>query len=209
MKNKLKNNLNIINPYFNLFENWKKEISKNDLDNSDKFNRLLRAMSWVFAHAIPTKEAITEIIKYNPIVEIFAGSGYWAWVLKKSGCKIEPYDNHNFCKIKNDYSLCPYPYYWLKPKTGTPDILKNNKFINYTLLLCWPPDEDEGEEAAKCLEYFKGSRLLYVGQKENGKTAGKKYFDILKKNWLPIKEIKLPSWSDSYSCELIIYNKIT
>lgn len=198
----------MMNPYLTLFKNWEDSL-KGVKSNLNEFERLLRVMNWVFAHAIPTEEAINEMIKYSPIVEIFAGSGYWAWILKTRGCEIEPYDNHSFTKEINNYSLCPYPYYWLKPKTGTPDILKDNKFINYTLFLCWPPDENQGEEAANCLEYFRGSKLLYIGQNENGKTAGKKYFDILKKDWSQTKKIELPSWSDFYTCELYIYNKNT
>ena len=196
-----------MNIYLTLFKNWE-EI---DVGSCDNFKKLLRVMNLVFSYAIPTDEAITEILNYSPIVEMFAGSGYWAWVLKNKGCNIELYDNHSFSIKQNEYypALCPNPYYWIKPKTATPDILKENRFHNYTLFLCWPPDENIGKEAAECLKFYTGNKLIYIGQKENGKTGGKIFFNKLKKEWSPNKIIKLPSWSNFYSCELYIYNKKT
>lgn len=103
------------NPLFDIFEAVNsgdadlltallgQEISLND--ELDKFlldykarNISTRLFSW----AIPNKKAIDICSNYGPIVEVGAGTGYWAWLLRKQGVSVEaldilPYVN-NWCR---------------------------------------------------------------------------------------------------------------
>ena len=45
-----------------------------------------------FSWAIPNEEALDAIAAVGPIVEIGAGTGYWAWLLQKRGVDVVAYD---------------------------------------------------------------------------------------------------------------------
>src|SRR5579883_1374914 len=47
-----------------------------------------------YAHAIPTNTALTAIADFAPIIEIGAGTGYWAFLLRRRGVDIICYDRH-------------------------------------------------------------------------------------------------------------------
>jgi hypothetical protein len=45
-----------------------------------------------YAFAVPTREALETISQYAPIVELGAGTGYWAWLLRRRGVDCVAYD---------------------------------------------------------------------------------------------------------------------
>lgn len=45
-----------------------------------------------YAWAVPTTEAIAAIAPFAPIVEICAGAGYWAWLVRQFGVEIIAFD---------------------------------------------------------------------------------------------------------------------
>lgn len=51
-----------------------------------------RVLSERFAWAVPTDEAILAIAELGPIVEIGAGTGYWAWLLEQAGAEVLAFD---------------------------------------------------------------------------------------------------------------------
>lgn len=197
------------NPYLCLYNNWKEH---NDHERESTFQDLLSSLSWVFAHAIPNEDSIDVIRKHTPIVEMFAGSGYWASVLISEGCDIEAFDDFSFFREKvrysnKEYCRCPNSFFWTKIEEGTPSVLSNKKYDKYTLMLCWPPDDGDGKDAADCLKYYGGKTLIYIGQEEGGCTAGKKFFEMIDKEWDLDEELALPSWP-KYESSLFLYNKI-
>lgn len=82
-------------------------------------------------------------------VEIGAGNGYWASLLKQLGVNITAYDERPWNPSK-------YPV-----RKGGP---KDLKYIpsTYSLFLCWPPHWNEmGYES---LLNFRGDRVVYIGE---------------------------------------------
>lgn len=189
------------------FPEWEKGLSKQDFPD---WMKVCDKFSWIFSYSIPTDEAINEMKKYSPIIEMGAGLGYWAWILRNENCVIESFDNKSyFNKIieNNSYSLksISNPEYWIEVKDGNPDILKTN-YENYTLFLSWPISEKEGEMASDCLKYYSGNNLLYVGELEGGHTGGELFLSLLNSEWLLKRKIRLPSWP-GYDDNFYIYEK--
>jgi tetratricopeptide (TPR) repeat protein len=77
------------NPYLEIFELLNNRYSASD---ARRFGRdsLVRKYSW----AIPDEEALATIGSYTPLVEIGAGTGYWAALLRKRGADMIAYDSH-------------------------------------------------------------------------------------------------------------------
>ncbi len=150
-----------------------------------------------YSFAIPTKEAIREISKFSPIVEIGAGSGYWASLLEKNGAKVLAYDKY---PEENKYK---FTHRYTKVEKAGEEILEKID-PSYTLLLCWPNyDNDFGYNALKT---FKGENLIYIGEPEGGCTGNGKFHKELAKNWELTKEITIPQW-DGIHDSIMIYKR--
>lgn len=135
-----------------------------------------------YAWAIPNLKALKAIKKYSPIIELGAGSGYWAYELNKIKTQIKAFDNFSW---KEEFIKSWYPV-----KKGTPSIIQ--KYPNRTLLLIWPPQKDNF--AINCLKYYKGNTLIYVGEDHGGCTANDAFFENLNTNWELKKIINIPQW---------------
>lgn len=150
-----------------------------------------------YAFAIPTKEALKEISKYSPIVEIGAGSGYWASLLKKNGAEILAYDKYH---KDNKYNFT---------KKYTEVLQSDEKILktldpSYNLLLCWP--NYDNDFAYKSLKLFKGVILIYIGEPEGGCTGDEKFHNLLQKDWSLIQNISIPQW-DGIHDQINIYKR--
>ncbi len=114
----------------------------------DKGLDLVEKWAW----ACPDRRALNIISHYAPIVEVGCGKGYWARLLRDI-CDVDivAYDKYV------DISSCH-----TKVSVGGPEVLKQTKNMNRTLLLCYP-DENEAI-AAECLDNFKGDTIIHVGE---------------------------------------------
>src|SRR5882724_7117397 len=55
--------------------------------------KLKAAIAGHFAWAVPTEDAIQTVSKYSTrVVEIGAGSGYWAWTMRQAGIAVVAFD---------------------------------------------------------------------------------------------------------------------
>ena len=150
-----------------------------------------------YAWAIPTEEALDTIVKYSPIIEIGAGTGYWAYLLHQKGTNIicfdkEPYNNH-WCRNQ-----------WFEIKSGSFEVLTIQENKNRNLFLCWPPYDDSF--ATKCLNHFRGNYLIYIGECQGGCCADDDFFELLEKNYMKIKYVSLLQWSGIHD-DLYIFKR--
>lgn len=116
-----------------------------------------------YAWAIPTDEAISLLLACSPLVEIGAGTGYWASLVAAAGGEIRAFDN-----------APPY----LRPNRWCDDTLFHPVaeggvemaafHSDHSLFLCWPP---LGSFAADLLDHYRGNQLLYVGERWEGWNA--------------------------------------
>jgi len=144
---------------------------------------------WVkqYAWAIPTEKAIQKLCDLSPIVEIGAGTGYWASLVKQLGGEIVCYDkflNHNK---------------WFSVLQGGPEVL--SKYPDYTLFLCWPPYATS--LAFDCLKAYQGKHFVYVGEDDSGCTGCDDFHELRHKQFVEIEEIKIPQYHGIHDCMFI------
>jgi hypothetical protein len=141
-----------------------------------------------YAFAIPTEAALATLARFAPIVELGAGTGYWAHLLRRRGVDCVAFD-------AAPPDLAPNPnrfnaFTWTAVEPGGVEVLREH--ADRTLLLCWPSYQDPF--AACALRAYAGSRLAYIGEAAGGHTADDAFFAQLERDWLPLQEVPLPNW---------------
>ena len=162
----------LINPYFDLFR---------ILETLPPEMRLAarKKLIWAYAWAVPNEAAMTVLREHEPILEIGAGSGYWAWLARQTGARVRAYD-------RNAAAASPH---WGEVLEGSTEQIR--EYPDHALLLCWPPlDEPLAEEA---LQEFQGGTLIYAGE-HRGRTASSPFHDRLDSEFQRIREVPIPRW---------------
>jgi len=167
---------------------------------------LRRMYSW----AVPSRAALNLVAKTSPngVVEIGAGSGYWAGLLRANGVPtlavdilppaLEGHNGHHSLDFGAGHRQNVPPFTTVE--TGGVEVAA--KHPDKTLFLCWPPPEDQdeglhgGEQqnmALESLNAYRGNTVVYVGGRE-GSTAGEKFHSQLKEEWNLRHQLALPRW---------------
>lgn len=197
-----------INPYWDVVRN----IPGNPLDmkycktwspdwsgHGRSRGELCRTYSW----AIPDPESLAFLAQWvnEPVVEMGAGTGYWAWQLSQMGFDIVAYDqdpphvsgkNHwhsprNGAEgdLTNETRSTFFPV-----QEGTPESLKSH--AERILFLCWPPYDDT--MAFHCLENYAGNRIVYIGEGSGGCTADDAFHERLEQEWQEVASHRPVQW---------------
>jgi len=139
-----------------------------------------------YAWGTPTEEILRKVQASGPIVEMGAGSGYWAWLLRTLSADIVAYDA--FAGPRRNMNVSSLSgISWTEVGFGGPEVLTDHS--DRTLLLCWPP---AGDMAFRCLDYWKGDVLAYVG--DPSVTADEAFHARLRQEFREISRIRAPSW---------------
>lgn len=148
-----------------------------------------------FSWAIPSMLAIQEIAEFadgETILEIGAGMGLWARLLRDSGVKVvatDPYPGTSYSDPQREY---------VGVYTTVEKLTDEQALVAYpdadVLMLCWPPYQDPMADYA--LRAFTGSRVVYIGEYLGGCNATDRFFYQLEE-WsaLQIRQILLPQWA--------------
>lgn len=136
-----------------------------------------------YAWGTPTEAILRQIQAPGPIVEMGAGSGYWAWLLRTLSADVVAYDQcGRGLNVSNLGGIS-----WTDVLSGGPEVLAEHS--DRTLLLCWPPP---GTMAASCLHYWKGDIIAYVG--DPAVTADEEFHARLRGEFRLATQIRAPSW---------------
>jgi hypothetical protein len=181
------------------------ELRRFQRDHSLRFvgSHLLRREATIkYAWAIPDDAALDMIGRYGPVVEVGAGTGYWAGLLAERGIDVVALDLWPAGHPQNFWHSTPGVYY---PVEEAP-VEAAARHPNRTLLLCWPPyapsqdvrmspPEDPENWVRKDFDRFTqwsrpneepdmalmallayeaagGQRVVYIGEGAGGATAG-------------------------------------
>lgn len=152
-----------------------------------------RQLVWAFAWAVPASEAVAEIVSHGPLIEVGAGTGYWAWLLRQAGADIVAYDR-----------AVEAPPFWSEVSLGGPERVAEH--ADRTLFLCWPP---MGEPlAADCLSVYRGERVLSIGERgEAARTGDARFRELLARDFAEERQLGLPCWPGFTDC-LTVYQRI-
>jgi hypothetical protein len=138
-------------------------------------NILVPRFSW----AIPTESVLATIARYTPLIEVGAGTGYWADLLQRRHVDILPLDS------------APPQHTWVPVMGGRGEWLISC-YAARTLMLCWPPAGSP--MAAQTLERYRGSTVVYIGEPRGGSTGDEAFHDALAREWDAIERVTLPQW---------------
>lgn len=127
-----------------------------------------------FAWACPTPAALDMIARHGPVLEIGAGSGYWAWSLRNLGVDVVAFDDYSWSE-SNTTAWFPV---W---HGGTRWAVR---YPERTLLLVWPPYKTD--MAVRALRRYSGDTVVYVGEDEGGCNATDDFFAELAHRWTQI-----------------------
>ncbi len=103
-----------------------------------------------YAWAVPDNTALGIIKHFSPIIELGAGRGYWASLLRDMLVDIIAVDKYSSMKTHT------------KVLTGEPKILKKAEHAQRALLLCYPDDRES--MSMECLEHFRGETIIHIGE---------------------------------------------
>ena len=172
-----------MNPYYSEY------IKLRELDPFEVYKArtmLVRRFAW----AIPDMRVITELAnRHRAIVEIGAGTGYWAWLLKQAHVQVMAFDAYTPTSGTNYYQ---HVIEWTTVYQGDHTVL--SRFApNWSLLLCWPPYSEP--MGTNCLKLFKGNKVIYVGEYDGGCTGDTEMHTMLERNWTLVRQSDIPQWS--------------
>jgi len=148
----------------------------------------------LFAWAVTDPEAlsaIVEVSKDNGVLEIGAGSGYWASLLSESGVDVVAYDNNAM-----DFDVY---HYFIQHEEPDWDFMKDRNSF-----LCWPLYDDS--MAYDCVKKYKGNAIIYIGEDREGCNANKDFFNYIYDNFNIYKEVSIEQW-DGLHDNLCIFKK--
>ena len=146
----------------------------------ESYHQYRREWAKKYAWAIPNAEAIERIVEESPIVEIGAGTGYWAWLIDQKGGDIICYD----VDPPTDEEA------WYDVKWG--DHEKASAFPNRTLFLSWVSyNEDWG---LKALKNYEGDTVIVIGEGSGGCTGDSGFHSRLAHNWKVVDSVNIPQW---------------
>lgn len=178
------------NPYYREHQAFV-DANAGSLSGLDQLrSELVKKYSW----AIPNEEALDAIkASAGPkgVVEIGAGNGYWADLLRQRGVNVLAFDQ---APVETDEN-----HYWVGGNHESwTEVLPGNEFMasaepERALLLVWPPMESPF--AARALLNYTGDTVIYVGEDSLGCTADKDFFGLLRRDWEHVGGVNIPVWS--------------
>jgi len=146
-----------------------------------------------YSWAVPTPEALEVIKSYGPIVEMGAGTGYWAALLRFAGVDVLAYD-----KAPGDNEQAAM--LWTEVLEGSPSVLREVDPCR-NLLLCWPPYH--GSMGSESVRAFRGERILYIGEREGGCTGDEEMHRILAEEYRLEQVVALPNWEHCHDSLMV------
>ena len=157
-------------------------------------HELVTEYSW----AIPTEEALDAIERHASagVVEIGAGTGYWARFLRARGMFVQAYDlePHDNPQAQGR---------WSPVEIGGPE--KAALWPKCALMLCWPPYDTP--MALRSLVAYSGDTFIYIGEADGGCNGDKNFHKLVEKRWEEVEYVSLPQWPGIHD-GLTVYKRI-
>jgi hypothetical protein len=159
------------------------------LERDLAFYRARHEMVLKYAWAIPHDGALEELVKLGPIVEVGAGGGYWAGLLRARGADVIAYD----CAPAGEERNVQAHRKWSEVERGPASIAK--LYPDRALFLCWPPFKLPMAHIALAA-YLRagGQTLAYIGEGNGGCTADDAFFDLIETSMIEVDSHALHQW---------------
>lgn len=138
--------------------------------------------------AIPSPESIAYILGVlngRRVVELGAGSGYWAWLLSQCGIKVNAYDRAPVGhpeswfsgKVLEELGEDLVPNEWHPVQRGSVEVLDLTENRSRVLFLCWP--DYSTPFAYEAVKAFHGNTVIYIGEGPYGCNADESFWELM------------------------------
>jgi hypothetical protein len=166
---------------------WPLSLKLDRVDDLVDGFRARRELCRKYSFAIPNDEAIACLVRHSPIVEIGAGTGYWAKLVAEAGGDLRAFDNFRWKHLKGQFGR------WFPVERGTPETA--GEFPDRTLFLCWPPYNTR-MAARALIAHAKtgGQKVIVVGESDGGCTANAEFFGRLEWKYEVTETVDIPQW---------------
>lgn len=131
-----------------------------------------------YAYGVPTDEALDAIAGGSPagVVELGAGTGYWARLLHERGVDVVAYDRWPPPSGNNRFVDDVTP--WFPVRSGDESVVARH--ADRTLLLVWPTrNEVWPADALTLFHAAGGTRVVFVGEGPGGRTGDSVLYALL------------------------------
>lgn len=150
----------------------------------------------LYAYATPSPAALDLLATYAPLIEVGAGTGYWAYALRMrhTDVNIVAYDKNPPVAGKDARSNAYHGR-----AEGWTTVLKGGveaiaAYPRANLFLCYPPPDSD--MALQALRLFKGEYICYCGE-YRGDTGTKSFEQLLEQTFSCVTRLALPNWADT------------
>jgi hypothetical protein len=158
-------------------------ITKNLYDH-----HMRRLFNFKLSWSIPSEYAVDCIIKFinkhGSALEVGAGHGLWAFLIKKGANIIATDSNISHGSTSKNKFI---EVVEMDHKTAIAT------YPTEVLFMSWPSYDDKF--AAESLRVFLGKYLIYIGEDVGGCTADDEFFEIIGDEWELIQCIDIPQWN--------------
>jgi|AGTN01.1.fsa_nt_gi hypothetical protein len=159
-----------------------------------------------FSYSVLSPEALELVAAASPFIELGAGNGYVAWILRQIGVDIVALEAFPVEEGRNWFFNTKFGLpakggrSWTEVEKGTAKDL--TRYSDRTLLLCWPP---RNRMASNALRFFSGDKLALVIEKSC--CANKSFFRELEQNWTLQYSYPTGSWSSCHAETFEVYTR--
>jgi hypothetical protein len=154
---------------------------------SERRQELVQLCAW----AIPTQQALDTLARYAPLLDCGAGMGYWAALLQTAGVDTIAYDLHPPGNGASNAFHRKRREPWTEVLQA-PAVDAVRRHRGRTLMLCWPPYEDDAASYA-ALRAYRGDIVIHIGERD-GASGSVRFHRELALNWTVVEEVDLPHW---------------
>lgn len=161
-------------------------------------DRLVSSYAW----SIPTPsdlEWLKTVVDGKSVVEVGAGTGYWAWQLAQVGVDVagfdaKPGEENTFCGSRQFHRV----------ERGGPEAAA--EFADRALFLCWPPYATS--MAADVLAAYRGDLLIYAGEGVGGCCGDDDFHELVGKEWEEVSSAPGHATFGGIHCWLTAYRRV-
>jgi hypothetical protein len=146
-----------------------------------------------FSYAIPCLEALEIIKKYQPILEVGAGSGFWSSLLSRIGCDVIATDTKEWKFDGKHFDVFEMD-----------SVSAVKQFPDRTILTCWPSYSERW--AYDFLKIVDKQTVIYIGESDGGCTACNRFHRLLNDSFELIEGYHIPQWYGMHDY-LMVYRK--
>jgi len=148
---------------------------------------LVKQYSW----SIPSIGALHAIARFSKsIVEVGAGTGYWAHLLQQCGVDVLCYDEHPPSTGVNTYG---HSRYYTEIHSGS--CMSAEVHPERTLMLSWPPyAETMAHDTLQAYLRAAGESLIYIGESWGGCCGNDAFFSLVNSTMELVATVDLLQW---------------